>query len=40
MKAVFREEEIGDLPDIRIRNARPALQAPPTVNTRRRPAVA
>ena len=40
MKAVVREKVKGDSPDIRIRNARPALQAPPIVNMRRRPAVA
>ena len=40
MKAVFQKKEIEDSPDIRIRKARPALQTPPIVNTRRRPAVA
>ncbi len=29
-----------DAPDMRMRNARPALHAPPIVKTRRRPAVA
>jgi hypothetical protein len=40
MKTVFRANENRDSPDIRMRNARPALHAPPTVNTRRIPSAA
>jgi len=40
IKIGFLGDEMRDAPDIRIRNARPALQAPPMVKTRRSPAVA